>query len=58
MQEVGTGLQSCTDQISLIEGNVGGQPIVVIDTPGIDDTRTGVREADVLISIAKQLGDM
>jgi len=57
-QNIGTGLQSCTSDISVVEAKVGGKCVVIIDTPGIDDTRAGVREADILIKIANLLGYM
>ena len=57
-QNVGEGLQSCTSEISVVEARIDGKPVVVIDTPGIDDTRAGVREADVLLSIANLLDTM
>ena len=57
-QEVGKGLQSCTSEISILEAKVAGQRVVVIDTPGIDDTRTGMKEADILVDIANRLADM
>jgi len=57
-QEVGKGLQSCTSQISAIEARVGGERIVVIDTPGFDNTGPGVLDEDVLASITEYLGSM
>jgi len=57
-QMVGKGLQSCTSDISILEAKVAGQRVVVIDTPGIDDTRTGMKEADILIDIATRLAAM
>lgn len=54
-QMVGNGLHSCTREISVVETIIGGKPVVIIDTPGIDDTRKGVKEADVLKTIADQL---
>ena len=55
---VGKGLQSCTSEISVLEATIGEQRVVIIDTPSIDDTRANMKEADVLISIAKYLGTM
>jgi len=46
------GLHSCTRDVNVVAAKVGGKPIVVIDTPGIDDTRTGVKEADTFTKIA------
>ena len=57
-QKIGEGLQSCTTAVSVIEASIAGQPIVIIDTPGIDDTRDGAKEADVLKSIADRLNYM
>jgi len=57
-QTVGEGLQSCTIDISVLEAKIDGKSVVIIDTPGIDDTREGVREADVLKSIANHLNFM
>ena len=57
-QKVGRGLQSCTSDISVIEATIRGQPVVVIDTPGIDDTRKGMKEADILVAIAIRLEAM
>ena len=57
-QNVGESLQSCTSEISVVEARIGGKRVVVIDTPGIDDTRAGVKEADVLLSIANLLDTM
>jgi len=57
-QKVGKGLQSCTSEISILEAKVAGQSVVVIDTPGIDDTRPGMKEADILVDIANRLADM
>jgi len=54
-QMVGNGLHSCTHEISVVETIIGGKPVVIIDTPGIDNIRTGVKEADVLKDIADQL---
>jgi len=57
-QKVGRGLQSCTRDVRVIDAKIGGQRVVVIDTPGIDDTRVGVKETDVLTRIANHLGEM
>jgi len=57
-QRIGKGLQSCTSEISILEAKVAGQRVVVIDTPGIDDTRAGMKEADILVDIANRLADM
>ena len=57
-QKVGKGLQSCTSDINVIEATVDGKRVVVIDTPGIDDTHAGKKEADVLVDIANRLADM
>jgi len=57
-QEVGKGLQSCTSEVSSLDASIRGQRVVIIDTPGIDSTRAGVKEIDVLTSIAKHLGIM
>ena len=57
-QNVGEGIQSCTRDVSVVSAKVGGKPIVVIDTPGIDDTHTDVNEADVFSKIANLLGPM
>jgi len=54
-QKVGKGLQSCTSQISALEAMIGGKRVVIIDTPGIDDTRPGMSETDILIGIARRL---
>jgi len=58
MQKVGKGLQSCTSEIGVVEAKVGGKPIVIIDTPGIDNTNTSMSEADVLVAIADHLKAM
>jgi len=42
----------------VLEAKIEGKSVVIIDTPGIDDTRPGIREADVLISIANRLKEM
>jgi len=57
-QKVGKSLQSCTRDVRVIDAKIGGQRVVVIDTPGIDDTRIGVKETEVLTRIANHLGDM
>ena len=48
----------CTSEVSVVEATIGGQRIVIIDTPGINSTRAGVKEFDVLTSIAKYLAIM
>lgn len=57
-QKIGKGLQSCTSEISVVEANIGEKRIVIIDTPGIDDTRAGVKETDVFTGIADLLEAM
>ena len=57
-QDVSEGLQSCTSQISVLEARIGGKPVVVIDTPGVDDTRPGMKEADFLVGVARRLKAM
>jgi len=57
-QNVGKSLQSCTRDVRVVEANIGEQRVVIIDTPGIDDTRAGVKETDVLTRIANHFGDM
>ena len=57
-QNVTDGLQSCTRDVSVVQARVRGNPIVVIDTPGIDDTHAGVKESDVLEKIAKCFENM
>jgi len=42
----------------VIEAKIRGESVVVIDTPGIDDTRASVEEIEVLAKIANYLGDM
>jgi len=49
-------LQPCTSEISVVEVEVDGVRVVIVDTPGIDDTRVSVKEADVLAIIAKHFG--
>lgn len=31
---------------------------MIIDTPGIDDTRTGMNTVDIVIEVANRLADM
>ena len=57
-QQVADGLHSCTRDVSVVEAKVGGQRIVVIDTPGIDSTHPGVREVDVLVKMANFFENM
>jgi len=57
-QKVGKGIHSCTSEISVLEAKVDGKRVVVIDTPGIDDTRPGMKAADVLADIAGRLEAM
>jgi len=57
-QKVSDSLQSCTRDVSVIEAKVGGERIVVIDTPGFDDTHGDVKESDVLKKIAKCFENM
>jgi len=58
MQQVGKGLQPCTSEISVLAGMIGGQQVVIIDTPGIDDLRTGMDKTKVLVHIAEYLAEM
>ena len=51
-------MQSCTSKVRVIEATIGGKRVVVIDTPGIDDSRAGVKEADILAGIAHLLENM
>jgi len=57
-QEVGMGLDSCTRDVNVVAATVGGKSIVVIDTPGIDNTRTDVKETDIFAKIATFLRTM
>ena len=54
--EVGDDLESCTSEIQVSEEFIlDGRRVVLIDTPGFDDThKTGM---DVLKSIAAFLGE-
>jgi len=48
---VGSGLHSCTSEIQVSpQFLVGGHPVVLIDTPGFNDTVTD--DADVLKNIS------
>lgn len=51
--EVGTGLQSCTSRVQTAYSKIDGQKVVLIDTPGFDDT--GRSQADILRDIADYL---
>jgi len=57
-QRVEKGLKSCTSQICAIEARVGGECVVVIDTPGFNNTDPDVKDEDVLASITGYLGSM
>ena len=50
---VGHNLQSCTTQIQEVYCQVGGQPVLLVDTPGFDDTNRV--DAAVLQEIATYL---
>ncbi|KAF9237660.1 P-loop containing nucleoside triphosphate hydrolase protein [Melanogaster broomeanus] len=51
---VGSGLESCTNEVQTsLPFNVGGQQVVLIDTPGFDDTT--LTDTDVLRIIAAYL---
>ena len=52
------GLTSCTREISVIEAQVDGRSVVIIDTPGIDDTRAGVNEANIVKGVIDKLALM
>ena len=54
-QTVDESLQSCTSEVSFIEATVGGESVVVIDTPGFTNTHSGVSDIDVLTEIANIL---
>lgn len=48
---VGMGLESCTAQVQLADGFiVDGRQVILIDTPGFDDTN--VSDAEILNMIA------
>ncbi|KAF9223438.1 hypothetical protein BS17DRAFT_781854 [Gyrodon lividus] len=50
----GSGLESCTNEVQTsLPFNVGGQPVILIDTPGFDDTT--LTDTDVLRIIAAYL---
>ena len=57
-QRVEKGLKSSTSQISVIEARVGGECVVIIDTPGFDNTDPDVKDEDLLASITEYLGSM
>ena len=51
---VGTGLESCTDEVNPVDAfALDGRPVVLIDTPGFDDTSKS--DTDILNSIAAYL---
>jgi len=47
---VGNGLKSCTDNVQAVDFNLDGRRVVLIDTPGFDDTT--LSDTDVLNMIA------
>ncbi|PVF93007.1 P-loop containing nucleoside triphosphate hydrolase protein [Serendipita vermifera] len=53
-QKVGTGLKSCTEKVTPTEPfSVQGRVVVLIDTPGFDDTNTS--DFDILDEIAEYM---
>ncbi|CAG8631468.1 12800_t:CDS:2 [Acaulospora colombiana] len=53
-QTVGTGLKSCTQEIAPTDCfRVGGKNVVLLDTPGFDDTK--VSDYDILEGIAEYM---
>ena len=54
---VGTGLESCTTDVKLAnEFTVDGRTVILIDTPGFDDTTKS--DAEILRLIAAYLATM
>ncbi|RDW72916.1 hypothetical protein BP6252_06823 [Coleophoma cylindrospora] len=53
--EIGHTLQSCTQDISAVKMQLQGKSIILIDTPGFDDTYKS--DAEILELIAKYLAD-
>ncbi|OAL48587.1 P-loop containing nucleoside triphosphate hydrolase protein [Pyrenochaeta sp. DS3sAY3a] len=54
--EIGSDLSSCTQEVQIAETVIGGRRVILIDTPGFDDSdRT---EADILRLIANYLAEM
>jgi len=50
-QDVSSGLQSCTNTVQVVEPfELDGRPVVLIDTPGFDDTTQS--DTDILRMIA------
>ena len=47
---VGNGLRSCTDSVQTVDFDLDGRRVVLIDTPGFDDTT--MSDTDVLNMIA------
>jgi hypothetical protein len=47
---VGSGLKSCTDNVQTVDFTLDGRRVVLIDTPGFDDTT--LSDTDVLNMIA------
>ena len=57
-QTIGDGIRPCTNDINIVEAKVEGRSVVIIDTPGIDDTRAGVKQADIIARINRRLEEM
>ena len=54
---VGHGLQSVTSEIQVVRfvEPKSGRNVVIVDTPGFDDSRAGVTDTDILKEITKFL---
>jgi predicted GTPase len=54
---IGKGLESCTTTVeSTDEFEVGGERVILLDTPGFDDTN--IRDIDILEEIANYMNKM
>ncbi|KAF9352061.1 hypothetical protein BGX26_010040 [Mortierella sp. AD094] len=51
--KVGHNLESCTQQIEAVSCQIGGQSVVILDTPGFDDTHRS--DTEVLEDVARFL---